>query len=266
MGSYLFISVAFPFMANVNLQKASGLPLKLDGNKLIFGKGMSNVIADIRTRERMNAVLKNPNVESPDEFYYMYRNVHRKADEKKIVENNLRYDITILPGFSVGGEFNKTFGHFHPKVLGTDTWYPEVYEVLHGHAHYLLQNDKEFLVFDARVGDKCLMIPGYAHITVNPSETETLVMANWVYPGFESNYKPIEQMGGGEYFETHHGFVPNRKYPQVRHVKLITPKVFSPLDLTKKPLYTEAIEKPEKFAWLSKPQDFLGLFAKYLES
>src|SRR3989344_5983952 len=98
------------------------------------------------------------------------------CERAKIRANNLRYDITVLPPFRTGDEYNKTFGHYHPKIAVTDTWYPEVYEVLHGRAHYLLQNGSEFLVFDARPGDKCLMIPGFAHITVNPSLRETLVM------------------------------------------------------------------------------------------
>ena len=253
-------------MAAIDLKKASGLPLKLSENRLVFGAGMSKIEADVRTAERMHSVMKNPAVEAPPEFYYMYRNVHLKKDAKKIMENNLRYDITVLPPFSVGGEFNKTFGHYHPKVKGTETWYPEVYEVLSGHAHYLLQNGKEFLVFDARAGDKCLMLPGFAHVTVNPSDSETLVMANWVYPGFESDYMPIERMRGAMYYETHHGFVPNKEYGEgIPHVRLITAREFSWFGLTEKPIYTEAMKAPKKFSWLVKPQDFSGQFEKYRE-
>ena len=254
-------------MAIIDLKRASGLPLKLDGHALVFGAGMQKVAADVRTCERMHSVMKNPAVEAPPEFYYMYRDVHMKKDEKKIRAADLRYDITILPPFSVGGELNKTFGHYHPKVARTDTWYPELYEVLQGHAHYLLQKDDEFIVFDARAGDKCLMIPGFAHITVNPSDSQTLVMANWVYPGFESDYLPIEKMRGGMYYETHHGFVPNKEYGEkIPHVKLITPKAFPEFGLTRRPIYTEAMKAPKKFAWLSRPQDFAAQFRKYRET
>ncbi|HLC79437.1 MAG TPA: glucose-6-phosphate isomerase family protein [archaeon] len=251
-------------MASIDLKKASGLPLKLDleTNKLIFGKGLKEVEADIRTREKMASVLKNPNVEAPHDFYYMYRDVHLNSDEKIIRANDLRYDITILPPFSVGGEFNKTFGHFHPKVADTDTWYPEVYEVLHGHAHYLLQNGEEFLVYDARQGDKCVMLPGFGHITVNPSSTP-LVMANWVYPGFNSDYGPIERMHGGQYYETHHGFVQNHHYADRPHVKLISAKEFAQFGLTQKPIYSQFLKTPKKFEWLVRPQDFGEEFLKY---
>lgn len=251
----------------IDLRKASGLPLKLSlDNRLVLGKGMEKVAADVRTRERMQSVLKNPNVECPPDFYYMYRNVHLKKYSAKISEARIRYDITILPAFSVGGEHNKTFGHFHPKVPGTGTWYPEVYEVLHGRAHYLLQNDEEFLVYDARAGDKCVMLPGFAHVTVNPSDSETLVMANWVCPEFASDYTPIEEMAGMQYYETHHGFVPNNKYGNVPHVRLMGPHEFRELGLTNKPIYTEAMKAPKKFEWLWRPQDFTREFTRYRET
>ncbi len=253
-------------MALIDLKKAGGLPLKLDGHKLVFGKGMGIAVPEARTYKRMEAVLKNPNVEAPPEFYYMYRDVHLKKDAAKIRANGLRYDITVLPAFSVGGEFNKTFGHCHPKVTGTDTWYPEVYEVLHGRAHFLQQNGPEFLVFDCRTGDKCVMLPGFAHVTVNPSDSETLVLANWVCPGFESDYSPIEAKRGAMYYETHHGFVPNKAYESAPHVRLASPKEFPEFGITKKPIYAEAVKNPKKFAWLVRPQGYGALFKKYRET
>lgn len=265
-------------MQSVNLRPASGLPLKLEGHRLIFGAGMKKVAPEARMRERMMAVLKNPASHAPNDFYYMYRDVCMKKDAGKIKAAKLRYDITVLPAFSVGDELNKTFGHYHPMVPGTKTWYPEVYEVLHGRAHYLLQNGKEFLVFDAREGDKCVMLPGFGHITINPffsssssssspssSQKETLVMANWVYPGFASDYGPIEKLGGAQWYETAKGFVENHHYVVVPGIKLVEPKEFPEFGLTKRPLYTEGVKNPKKFEWLSKPQHFEDSFRRYRE-
>src|SRR3989344_2426713 len=117
-------------MENLDLAKTSGLPLGLEESKLVFREGVEEVAPDVRTHERMLSVLKEPEEEAPSEFYYMYRNVCLENDRQKISENGLRYDITILPPFKVGSEFNKTFGHFHPKVPGMQSHYPEVYEVL----------------------------------------------------------------------------------------------------------------------------------------
>ncbi|MFH1391514.1 MAG: glucose-6-phosphate isomerase family protein [Candidatus Diapherotrites archaeon] len=251
-------------MNTVDLRKISGLPLKLRGNKLVFGKGMKKVVPEARTREMMLAVLKNPKSKAPKEFYDMYRDVCLEKDKGKINANNLRYDITILPAFNVGGEPNKTFGHYHPKVPKTKTYWPEIYEVLHGRAHYLLQNGKEFLVFDARPGDKCLMLPGFCHVTVNPSSKEPLVMANWVFPGFRSNYGPIEKLHGAQWYETTKGFVKNKKYKRISPIQLISSKSFSEFGYSNsKPMYSDAIKNPKKFEWLSKPQKYLGKFDEY---
>ncbi|MCH7902689.1 hypothetical protein IIC68_02965, partial [archaeon] len=233
--------------------KESGLPLKLQKNKLIFGRGMTKVIPEARTRERMGAVLKDKKAKAPQEFYYMYRDVCLEKDRREIRKNDLRYDITVLPPFTVGGEYNKTFGHYHPKIPKTRTYWPEIYEVLHGKAHYLLQSDKEFLVFEARKGDKCVMLPGFAHVTVNPG-SETLVMANWVYPGFKSDYLPIEKKKGVHWYETEQGFIPNKNYSKQFPIQLITPKEFEQFGVTKRPMYKEAMAKPENFKWLVKPQ------------
>jgi len=251
-------------MRSINLKKISGLPIKLNKNKLGFGNGMKKIVPEARTRERMLSVLKNPKAKSPKEFYYMYRDVAMEKDRKKIRANNLRYDITVLPAFKIGDEPNKTFGHYHPKAPKTSTRWPEIYEILHGHAHYLLQNGKEFLVFDAKPGDKCLMLPGFAHVTVNPSSTETLVMANWVCPDFKSNYRLIENFRGAQWYETTDGFIPNMHYKGIPPVQLITSKSFPELGFANdRPMYPDAIKQPKKFQWLVKPQKYLGKFKEY---
>ena len=246
-----------------DLKEISGLPIKLNGNKLVFGKGMKKVIPVVRTKEQMKPVLKNPKAKAPTDFYYMYRDVAMNKDRKKIIVNNLRFDITVLPPFTVGDEPNKTFGHFHPTPKGGAVSWPEVYEVLSGRAHYLLQSNKEFLVFDAKPGDKCLMLPGFGHVSVNPSSKEPLVMANWVYPGFKSNYGPIKKNKGACWFETTKGFVKNKTYKKAPPIQIISPREFPKFGLTKNPMYSVGIKNPKKFEWLEKPQNYLKEFEKY---
>ncbi|VVB99822.1 Glucose-6-phosphate isomerase [uncultured archaeon] len=253
-------------MKIIDLRKASGLPLKinLESSRLIFGKGMRKVAPEARTRKQMMPVLKEPAMRAPDEFYYMHRNVCLRKDAARIKAAGLRYDVTVLPPFTVGEEFNKTFGHRHPCVLGTKVCYPEVYEVLTGRAHFLLQSESEFIVFDAREGDKCVMLPGFGHVTVNPSPEETLVMANWVCPSFKSDYSEYEQHGGSQWFDTAKGFVENRKYVS-QAIRLMQPRVFPEFGLTKKPMYAECMHSPKRFEWLVRPQNYLHVFSQYRE-
>lgn len=250
-----------------DLRKTSGLPLLADGEgKLIFGEGMPPVAAAIRFKQEMLAVLFEPGAESSEELYYMYRGVCRQEDAKRIAQYGLRYDVTVVSSGQVGGEYIKTVGHYHPLKPGTDSTYPEVYEVLYGKAHYLLQTEAdeegvEAILVEAVAGDKVLIPPGYGHITINPGPT-FLVMSNWVAAGFNSVYGPIQELGGGAYFElTGHGedqqFVVNPRYQP-------TPRFSSrPVEdrpefalLRGWPMYQEFLKSPEKFAFLTEPEKY----------
>lgn len=135
------------------------------------------------------------------ELYYMYRELSlSKNDALTMKEHGLRYDITIIPPRMLGCEFVKTAGHYHPIVPGTNTTFPEIYEVLNGEAHYLLQKPgddgiEDVILIKAGEGDKVIIPPGYGHLTINASNNE-LKMANWVARDFESIYAPIKEKGG----------------------------------------------------------------------
>src|SRR5674536_254712 len=78
---------------------------------------------------------------SDRDAYYMYRDLSRSQDDADTIKRHqLRFDITIIPPLQMGLEFVKTYGHCHPRVNPKlRHTYPEVYAVLDGDAHYLLQ-------------------------------------------------------------------------------------------------------------------------------
>lgn len=186
----------------------AGLPLKVNANNysLELGRGVTSEDVDIRTMSQMREVLLDPAREERD-LYYMYRDVHLVTDENVIKQRGLRYDITIIPPGKIGKEYIKTAGHYHPLKPGTPVTYPEIYEVISGEAHYLLQrrkNDSDevdrVVVILAKKGDKVYIPPGYGHITINPAQ-EVLVMANWLAKEFKSDYGPIKRKKGGAFYE-----------------------------------------------------------------
>lgn len=250
-----------------SLEKTSGLPLQADGEgTLIFGGGLLAVTPDIRYRQDMQEVLYEPEAPGPEELYYMYRGVCRDADRELLQKYGLRYDVTVLRPGTVGNEYIKTAGHYHPLKPGTEFTYPEVYEVLHGRAHYLLQTEPdedgvETVLVEATAGDKVLIPPGYGHITINPGPG-FLVMSNWVAEGFASVYGPIKELGGGAYFElvsdVEEGrFVVNSRYQP-------TPRLSARqvMDLPEyglisgRPMYLAFLEAPEKFTYLTNPEHY----------
>ena len=124
------------------------------------------------------------------ELYYMYRELSMgKKDALLIKEHGLRYDITVIPPRMLGCEFVKTEGHYHPLVPGTQITFPEIYEVLGGEVHYILQKPagegiEDVILIKAGAGDKVIIPPGYGHLTINASN-KILKMANWVARDFE---------------------------------------------------------------------------------
>ncbi|MDD2666178.1 MAG: glucose-6-phosphate isomerase family protein [Methanocellales archaeon] len=204
------------------------------------------------------------------DLYYMYRDLSlSRRDGEIIKKNHLRYDITIIPPRVLGVEYVKTIGHYHPPLPDAKLSYVEVYEVLNGEAHYLLQkcqNDdvRDVVLIKAERGDKVIIPPDYGHVTINPSNKE-LRMCNWVARDFSSIYEPIKEKGGAAYFELVIGFVKNENYGNVPELRFLEPTNFSEVGLRKnREMYGLIREDPALLEFLTKPQDYGWLFERVL--
>jgi glucose-6-phosphate isomerase len=205
---------------------------------------------------------------SDRDAYYMYRDLSRSQDDADTIKRHqLRFDITIIPPLQMGLEFVKTYGHCHPRVNPKlRHTYPEVYAVLDGDAHYLLQRAKnghavdEVLLVKATKGDKVIIPPNYGHVTINPSE-KTLKMANWVCRSFESLYEPYTQLRGAAYYELINGrLLLNQAYDNVPEIWVTYPKEVPELGLVKRKAMYELIEEPFLLEFLTAPEKHSDLF------
>lgn len=236
--------------------------------KIKFGD--REVEADVRMLNDMKKVIYDKKwLRNTDNrpLYYMYRDLYLPKHKETIRENNLRFDMTVIPPALLGKEYVKTKGHYHSMARKGIT-YPEIYGVIQGEAHYLLQKVengevKDVVLFKASAGDKVIIPPNYGHITINPSD-ETLKMGNWICPENESSYKDISENKGGAYFETTDGFVKNGNYKEIPSIRFKEPKNIPDLDITsKKPLY-RSIKEPSYLRFLKKPEKFQWLFEKII--
>ena len=195
---------------------------------------LKNLTPDIRKLNDMTEVVYDKEwlktADNP-ELYYMYRGIEEK--------DGIRYDITVVPSMMLGSEFVKTKGHYH-----SGNW-QEVYTVLEGEAIYLMQkkNDEEEIedvyAVRAQKGDVVIVPPLYGHITINPSETEELKMANWVCPHCKSDYSLYEKMQGACYYYLKTGpasgeaeWVKNENYKSVPELRFEEPLKSVPEDLS----------------------------------
>ncbi|MDK2821423.1 MAG: glucose-6-phosphate isomerase, archaeal [Clostridia bacterium] len=214
---------------------------------------------DVRRLSDAIPVLYADNVNPSDQpLYYMYRGVCFKSDKELYEQNDIRYDITvILPG-TIGREFIKTVGHFHPLKPHSSETYPEYYEVIDGEAIYILQKNnrngdvEEIMAVEAKKGDKVFIPSSYGHVTINPGN-QPLVMANLIESHFSSLYEPFRDKHGAAYYylESDDGkgeYVKNNLYQNSVGLKLVAaPNLDQPVNLKSKSLYEAFIDDPEAF-------------------
>ncbi len=186
------------------------MQLGFEGDSLVF-QGRK-IEPSIRTLAQMRPVLAQPekeaNSEAQEPLYYMYRAAKSFG--------RIRYDITRILAREICGERNKTFGHVHPRSPSGTPW-AEIYEVLYGEAHFLLQKVsslgvEDALLLSASKGDCLIIPPWYGHVTINPGK-KTLLLANLVCELFESDYSPYAQRRGACFYEMSNGkMVRNKNY------------------------------------------------------
>lgn len=237
----------------------------MHNKKLKFGDVVRE--ADVRELDDMRSLLLDQDYAQKAgnrPLYFMYRDLYKDQHKETIRQHDLRFDITVMMPQPIGREYVKTKGHYHP-IAKKGVQYPEIYEVMDGKAHYLLQKKDgdeitDVIVVKASAGDKVIIPPGYGHITINVGD-KSLKMANWVSTKFESQYRDIEQKEGGACYETiTDEFVKNNKYGDVPDIRFETPQPVDDLRITRdEPMYN-LIERPQRLAFLNRPHKFQWLF------
>ena len=199
-------------------------------------------------------------------LYAMFRDLAKSAADRWWLEaNGLRYDITVIPPRVICGEFVKTKGHYHPKNAAG--WgFPEVYEVLEGTAHYLLQREDmtDVVLVVATAGDVVVVPPGYGHVTINPTTDRVLHMANIVSARFTIAYSHYVEKKGAAYYEMADGsWEKNRAYrkvPPLRRVEAGRSGTTIPgLDF---PLYRLIARRDPVLGFLNYPEKFSSTLDK----
>ncbi|MFQ5405714.1 MAG: glucose-6-phosphate isomerase family protein [Candidatus Micrarchaeia archaeon] len=245
-------------------------PLKLEYDektkKLSFeGKQLQPAT---RTVEEMCEVMHDQvfcaTAKRETETYHMYRAVIRDQDQELFSKNALRYDVTIIFPEKLGSECNKTAGHYH-EIASSGKSFPELYQVLQGQAHYLLQKRaggktdelEDIVMVKAKAGESVLVPPDYGHVTINPSKTDDLIMANLVEKNFKSDYAPIKEMHGAAYFElSDNAMKPNEYYRKKPELYQLDAEEFQHTKnegITNQSIYQQFLDKPDKFKFLREP-------------
>jgi glucose-6-phosphate isomerase, archaeal len=156
-----------------------------------------------RTHEKMQEVLMHPEASGPAIHYYMVRGGSNKRN------------ITIWESGTVGGEYIKTYGHYHIGQLD------ETYWIILGEGVALLQKlavDQsgepmpdtvaEFKAVKVKAGDSVYMPPSYGHLVVNTGKQWLVTADNSPVLGAEdsasmpghADYEAVKKMRGFAYY------------------------------------------------------------------
>ena len=155
----------------------------------------------VRRHEDMKNVLFCPNSDGPEIHYYMIRGGVDKTN------------TTVLESGNVGGEYIKTYGHYHGEHVR------ETYLIIGGDGVVLLQKRKigsncipiddeveTFIAIKVKSGDCVHMPPEFGHIIVNIGKTWFVTRDNTHIRSDDEqslspvNYESVGKMHGFAYY------------------------------------------------------------------
>jgi oxalate decarboxylase/phosphoglucose isomerase-like protein (cupin superfamily) len=184
-------------------------------------------IKSVRTLEEMREVLKTYNAPGPKNVYWVFSDLGHKVWENMTI---------ITPGL-YGGEYPKTYGHYH-----TTTDAKETYHLVNGQGVFLLQkkhveNGKiiidvvdEVLLIGCQPGDEVTISKEYGHSWSNTGLTPLITFDNWTSGHSPDDYDPMKTQQGMAYYLTDNNgelkLVPNPKYKNLPEPKWMTAAEF----------------------------------------
>jgi glucose-6-phosphate isomerase len=172
-----------------------------------------------RTQEKMLDVLMDPNASGPAIHYYMIRGGKNKRN------------ITVLETGTVGGEYIKTYGHYHIGDLDETYWFAAGEGVVL-QQKLADQTDpsvvEEFKAIKVKAGDSVYMPPGYGHLMVNTGATWLVLVDDSPVAGPDdsasmpghADYEAVKAMHGFAYYVVEKDGAPalvaNKLYKEIR--------------------------------------------------
>ncbi len=177
-----------------------------------------------KTYEQMKDVLMHPGALAPSVFYHMVRGTKESGN------------VTVLEPGTIGGEYVKTYGHYHIGDL------EETYIIKNGQGIALLQKlaldssgqpipniVEEFKVIKFNEGDKVFMPGnGWGHVIVNTDSKYLVTIDDTVVQFDESekinksgyaNYELVKKMQGFAFYVVEKKSIPtlvrNNNYKKV---------------------------------------------------
>jgi glucose-6-phosphate isomerase len=266
------VTIAAPISEDADLGELAGLPLTLRRGRLHLGPGVLAEEDLVRRKEQMREVLAAGVGRQGRRIQYQMLNGVRRAEDEHLDGLPLRYELTAMRGSPLGWEAAKTLGHVHVSPPGSSVGYPEIVEVLHGEAGFLIQDlsltadgprSRQAWLVRARPGDRVVLPPDLAHVTIDLG-VGPLVFSDVIDRRARGIYEGVAQARGfGWYVATDGALRPNLRYGAPPQLEEVTAAEWS--GPTPEPLYRAFRDDPTALDWLSDPGRFVFAAAPLAE-
>lgn len=218
----------------IKLEKECGVPVSLNTDTLefILGKELNENRYQTRLLHDLDAVWANPVLASNRVIYRYTSGLWLAEDKATWGKSNIIYGIVAFNPGIFSGEFNKSSGQYHPIIPPNTMATPEIYTVLYGTGHFMLQKSsppyesiEDAILVVAQIGETFAVPPDYGHLQINPG-TEPLVFSYAVMDGMKGVYEPFKIKKGAIYYEMAYKdesnrFVFNANYPKKVPLRVI---------------------------------------------
>lgn len=255
--------IASPIAATADLSSRAGIALSLRSGVAKLGPDL--LVEEVRTRRlaELASVVAEPIGRRGRRVEYRMLNGVREADATRLHGLPLRYELTTMGGRPIGSEAAKTFGHVHIRPAGAGFGYPEVVEVVHGEAGFLIQDlrgspdgpkSTAAWLVRARPGDWVILPPELAHVTIDLG-AGPLVFSDIIDRRAIGIYSGVAMAAGFAWHVGSDGRLwRNPHYVEVpRLIEVDAVEWSGPAVGT---LYRMFRQDPDAFAWLSDPAMF----------
>lgn len=261
------ISIARDVPESADLTTAAGIPLELEEGSIRTGPGVLVEQDLVRQLHELAQVTADPITEDGRRVEYRMLNGVRRDSDDRLERLPVRYELTAMAGHSIGHEAAKTAGHVHVRPAGSSLGYPEVVEVLHGEAGFLIQDleqgpegprsSRAWLV-RARAGDRVVLPPELAHVTIDLG-AGPLVFSDIIDRRAAGVYSAVARARGFCWYVAADGeLYPNDRYTAIPELEVCDAAEWS--GEAGGPLYSAFDSGPEDFVWLSEPDRFPDAF------
>lgn len=257
------VTIASPIALDADLTDRAGLPLALSTGRIVPDPGLFVEEDLVRRLADMRDVLADGVGRKGRRIAYRMLNDVRVSADAHLADLPLRYELTAMTGRPVGWEAAKTLGHVHIAPPDSPVGYPEVVEVLHGEAGFLIQDliqgpdgprSRRAWLVRARVGDWVVLPPDLAHVTIDLG-SGPLVFSDVIDRSARGVYAGVAAARGFAWYVGADGTLrPNPRYARPPHLEEVSAVEWS--GPAPAPLYRAFRDEPWRFDWLSEPERF----------